>query len=179
MSDVWITHGAQTYLGHVDGGDGVRILEASAVDEDEAAEEGLVGTSGRGDEAGEELYAEGSREALLAVGADALEDDGGGHVCLDGGELGGGEELAGAEVGERGPGDRVEADDAAVEGDGGALVGLGGEGAGEAVAGEGHGGGADGDAVGVAADDGAVVLLGDMLLRLLGAEEDVVGLLRG
>lgn len=166
----------QTHLGHVDGSDGVGLLEASAVDEDEATEEVLVGASGRGDEAGEEFDAEGSGEALLAIGADALEDDSGGHVCLDGGDLCGGEELALAEIGEGGPCDGVEADDTAVEGDVGALVGLGGEGAGEAVAGDGHRGGTDGDTVSVAADDGAVVLLGDVLLRLFGAEEDVVGL---
>ena len=171
----------QTYLGQVDGSDLVGLLETSTVDEYEAAEKRLVAGSGAlgRDEADEELDAEGAGEALLAIGAHAREDNSSGHLSLERGNLLWGKELALAEISERGEGEGVEADDAAVEGDLGALVRLGGEGAREAVAGDSDGAGRDRDTVGVAADEGAGVLLSNVLLGLFWAHDDVVRLRAG
>lgn len=66
-------------------------------------------------EADEELNTKGTRETLFAIGADALEDDAGGHLTLEGRDLGGGEELGLREVSERGPWDGVPAGDTTVK----------------------------------------------------------------
>ena len=168
----------ESYLGHVDWGDLAGLLKLSTVNEDDATESVLLALlrTLRLLESDEELDTEGTRETLLTIGADALEDGGSGELALDGGDLSGGEELALSKVDKRSPWEAVPANLSAVEGDGLAFVRLGSEVGGKAGLRDSDGGSGHGETVSVAADDGVGVLLGDVALALLRTDDDIVSL---
>ena len=167
-----------SYLGHVDGSDLAGLLELSTVNKDNATESVLLAflCTLRLLESDEELDTKGTRETLLTIGADALEDGGSGELALDGGDLSGGEELALSKVDKRSPWEAVPANLSAVEGDGLAFVRLGSEVGGKAGLRDSDGGSGHGETVSVAADDGVGVLLGDVALALLRTDDDIVSL---
>ena len=123
---------ASAYLSHVDRRDLLLIQQLRAVHDDNAPEvpfldavRALVRRALGLGEAHKRLDEELAGEALLAVLGDPAEDDGGRHARLDRRKLRGGKELRGGGVDERLPWVLVKALDAAVEGDGRLLVGLG------------------------------------------------------